>query len=277
MRAIIYHHMDILAAFKHAYADTLKDPGLFERIQQVKDALYRRSYLEAFGTSSNLEAYIVRWSPSRALAYAAIFEKYDATRSVLNKNTNALCIGGGAGAEIAALSVFNVDKIVAIDVGNWAPVTGKLAKELGMQNLEIVKGDALKKIASMDLSQTNLVTCLFTTNELVAQSKAGYVKMLQELNRCPSGALLVVIESAGSYSEIQIGQKKFPVHFLLHYTLTKTPDLWELIDSTDSEWYRLPEGLNYPWELQNMRYFLRIYRRKAPSPTLQHRDRRARR
>lgn len=257
--------MDILDAFRRTFETTLNDPRLDERIQNVKDALYRRSYNEAFGSQINLEAYAVRWSPSRALAYHSILKAKPATNKLLSGNTkrSVLCIGGGAGAEITALSQFrsSISKIVTVDMGDWAHVTKPLAANLGFLDVEMLKGDAMSIIPTLDVSRFSLITCLFTTNELVAQSKQGSIKLFKSFARCSPGTVLVVIESAGSYSEVQIGSKTFPVHYLLHYTLTHPTPLWDLVDSTDSEWYRLPEGLHYPLELQNMRYFLRIYRR----------------
>lgn len=255
--------MDILSAFVKTFETTLGDPHLNERIQRVKDALYRRSYLEAFGSNENLEAYAVRWSPSRALAYHSILKSKPSTEKLLLSNAQraALCIGGGAGAEVTALSQFrtSISKIVTIDNGDWAQITKPLAANLGFANVEMLTGDAMSIVPTLDVSQFSLITCLFTTNELVAQSKKGFIKLFKSFARCSPETLLVVIESAGSYSEVQIGSKTFPVHYLLHYTLTHPSPLWDLVESADSEWYRLPEGLKYPLELQNMRYFLRIY------------------
>ena len=267
--------MDILQAFKKTYTETLKDENLHERIQKVKDALIRRSYIEAFASNDNLEAYVVRWSPSRALAYQSILNNKASTKKLLSgSKINCLCIGGGAGAEIAALSQFkgHIQKVVTIDIGNWAPVVKPLAINLGFIDLEMINGDALDIVPTLNLTQFGMITCLFTTNELVLQSKQKFIKLFQSFAVCKPGTLIVVIESAGSYSEVVIGKKTFPVYYLLHYSLAskdpKTPKsqpLWELVDSTDSEWYRLAPDLTYPLELQNMRYFLRVYRRTQAS------------
>lgn len=266
--------MDILKAFEKTFADTLDDPNIHERIQKVKDALFRRSYIEAFASNDNLEAYVARWSPSRALAYHSILNSKPSTKKLLDgSRINCLCIGGGAGAEIAALSQFksHIQKVVTIDIGDWAPVVKPLAINLGFMDLEMINGDALDIAPTLDLTQFGLITCLFTTNELVLQSKQKFIKLFQSFAVCKPGTLIVVIESAGSYSEVVIGKKTFPVYYLLHFALaskdpkdpktSKSRPLWELVDSTDSEWYRLAPELTYPLELQNMRYFLRVYRR----------------
>lgn len=269
--------MDILEAFEKTYECTLKDPDLHTRIQKVKDALYRRSYIEAFASNDNLEAYVARWSPSRALAYHSILNTKKSTKKALSgRKIDCLCIGGGAGAEIAALSKFkeHINQVVTVDMGDWSPVVKPLAINLGFLNLEMLKGDALELVPQLDLTQFGMITCLFTTNELVLQSKQKFIKLFQSFQVCRPGTLIVVIESAGSYSEVVIGKKTFPVYYLLHYALSRnnssssaSPSLWELVESTDSEWYRLTPNLEYPLELQNMRYFLRVYRRTHISAT----------
>lgn len=112
----------------------------------------------------------------------------------------------------------------------------------------------------LDISRLDLITSMFTTNELFAASKTGTVNFLHSLSACHSGALLLFVESAGSYSEVTVGTKVFPVHFLIHHVLSQN-NHWELVSSSDSQWYRLPEGLSYPMQLENMRYFFRLYRR----------------
>lgn len=253
--------LGLLSAFERVYRETLQDYALRDRIQTVKDALYRRSYVEAFATEENLSAYVVRWTPSRALAYAHIFHNYPSLNQVLSQSPNVLCIGGGAGGEIAALSTFPDVSVSAADLGEWEPVTGPLARDLNI-HATFLHGDAMS--ISLELEAYQMVTCLFTTNELFAQSKAKAMRFLHSLSRCPVGCLFVAIESAGSYSEIQVGTKKFPIYFLIHHALTSS-GTWRLKEAKDSEWYRIPAGIAscYPLELQNMRYFLRVYERAA--------------
>lgn len=255
--------MDLLDAFERTYASTLADKGLDARIQLVKDALYRRSYIEAFDSKEKLEAYVIRWSPSRALAYASILESKDVLKQLFCKgDVEILCIGGGAGAELAALSRFHdsIRSITTIDIADWQPVVAPLAETLQL-NARMICGDALDLVPQIALP-FDLVTCCFTTNELVAESKQKFVALLRSLHRLKRGALFLVVESAGSYSEVLIGTKKFPVYYLLQFALQspKQP-AFELVQSTDSEWYRLPPDIEYPYELQNMRYLLRVYRR----------------
>ena len=173
-------------------------------------------------------------------------------------------------------------------MAEWGPVVAKLNKYMtenwvqttidqGMAHLNL-EGNSLSQSSTpfsvnfinhdiltlpqeaLDLSQLDLITSMFTTNELFASSKAGTVNFLHSLSACHSGALLLIVESAGSYSEVTVGSKVFPVHFLIHHVLSQNSN-WELVSSTDSQWYRLPEGLSYPMQLENMRYFYRLYKR----------------
>ena len=62
----------LLNVFRDAFYELVTSDGLHSLLQIVKSALYERDFTGAFGTGDNLEAYSVRWSPSRALCYASI-------------------------------------------------------------------------------------------------------------------------------------------------------------------------------------------------------------
>lgn len=94
------------------------------------------------------------------------------------------------------------------------------------------------------------------------------IKFLQLLNsNCRQGSLLLIAESAGSYSHIKIGDKNFPVQFLIDTILVGKPGLnngsWEIISQSDSSWYRINQKeVDYPMKLENMRFFYRLYIKK---------------
>lgn len=324
-----YHEQQLLDIFEHSF-DT-RSTTLASRIQAVKGALFDRDYLTAFGSAENLEAYVVRWSPARAIAYADLFRRLviphllnhkdignnnnnnNNSNSINNYSTRKLevaCVGGGAGAEIVALGALSMlngvgtMRVRSIDIADWGWVVERLGSVmrahwsgdstmtdalptessnitgnncataeltqsmagLELENatafqVEFIHEDVLKlKHEQVDLSKLDLITSMFTTNELFKESRAETVKFLHSLVQCKKGALLLFVESAGSYSQVQVGSKLFPVHFLINHVLTQNNN-WELVDSNDSQWYRLPEGLEYPMQLENMRYFYRLYRR----------------
>jgi 25S rRNA (uracil2843-N3)-methyltransferase len=116
-------------------------------------------------------------------------------------------------------------------------------------------------------SEPLIVTLMFTLNELYTDGGIGKTtKFLTNLGQIlPQGSLLLVVDSPGSYSEAAVGKekKRYPMQWLLNHTLLETelPALtWERLESEDSIWFRIPEGLSYPIQLENMRYQMHLYR-----------------
>lgn len=116
-----------------------------------------------------------------------------------------------------------------------------------------------------------LLTMLFTLNELYTTAGIGKTtKFLKNLGQVLApNSLVLVVDSPGSYSEAALGKekKKYPMQWLLDHTLleTDTPGYsWEKLQSDDSIWFRLPEGLSYPIALENMRYQMHLYRLQKP-------------
>ena len=120
----------------------------------------------------------------------------------------------------------------------------------------------------------DLITLMFTLNELYSSSIASTQRFLWNLAEVlRPGALLLVGDSPGSYSSVELNgkEKKYPLHWLLDHTLltdsgedlksSKEGGSWEKLVSDESRWSRVPEGLKYPIELENMRYQIHLYRR----------------
>lgn len=138
-------------------------------------------------------------------------------------------------------------------------------------------------------SDAKLVTLMFTLNELYGTSiKATTNLLLSMTSVLPSGALLLVVDSPGSYSTVNIGKevtteddvsatchqkkKQYPLHWLLDHTLLESARLgsgnaregerlWAKVYSDESKWYRLAEELTYPIQLEDMRYQIHLYER----------------
>lgn len=115
-----------------------------------------------------------------------------------------------------------------------------------------------------------LVTLFFTLNELYTSGGIGKTtKFLASLERTlPERSLLLVVDSPGSYSEAAVGKekKRYPMQWLLDHTLRDSDNGntgWERLESHDSIWFRLPKDISYPMQLEDMRYQLHLYRRKA--------------
>jgi 25S rRNA (uracil2843-N3)-methyltransferase len=115
---------------------------------------------------------------------------------------------------------------------------------------------------------------MFTLNELYSTSMSKTQNLLSHITGSTRpGTFLLVVDSPGSYSTVSLNgtEKKYPMQWLLDYTLLGPPKKvesdstdakWEKVIDESSRWFRLPEGLNYPIELENMRYQIHLYRRR---------------
>jgi len=125
-----------------------------------------------------------------------------------------------------------------------------------------------------NFSNTDLVTLMFTLNELYSTSVSKAQHLLRNLTaNMREGAFLLVVDSPGSYSAVTINgaERKYPMQWLLDHTLLDPPSkasglkpqvLWEKLVSDESRWFRLQkESLKYPIDLENMRYQIHLYRR----------------
>lgn len=110
--------------------------------------------------------------------------------------------------------------------------------------------------------KSNLITFMFVLNELFATSKRDTVTMLQNLiQSMTSGSMLLVVESAGSFSEIQVGSSDTP---FMVYKLLDGIRVLDKIDGNDAQWFRYDKRMEQsmsPLPLNNMRYFWRIYKK----------------
>lgn len=64
----------LLNLCSEAFASVLSSENFSNLLQEIKQALFRRDFAAAFGREDYLEAYAARWSPTRALCYAAVFQ-----------------------------------------------------------------------------------------------------------------------------------------------------------------------------------------------------------
>lgn len=124
------------------------------------------------------------------------------------------------------------------------------------------------------IRKSDLITLLFTLNELYKASKSKATNFLLNLAALvKKDALLLVVDSPGSYSTVKTSrgdaatEKTYPMQWLLDHTLlslARDQDdqaQWEKLVTVDSRWFRIPEGLDYPSDLENMRYQLHLFRR----------------
>ncbi|KAI8931843.1 hypothetical protein NX059_010749 [Plenodomus lindquistii] len=194
-------------------------------------------------------------------------------------------------------------EVTAIDVADWSTVVKNLATQLettpnlskyasaaakaanapllapGSLQVTFEKHDVLAPDSSdlsAHLKNANLVTLLFTLNELYSASLPLSQKFLLDTTAAMTpGSLLLVIDSPGSYSSVTLNgtEKKYPMQWLLDHTLLKQANgnqkvrgeeevpRWEKLQEDESKWFRMDEPLTYPIELENMRMQLHLYRR----------------
>lgn len=191
----------------------------------------------------------------------------------------------------------NLD-LLSVDIADWdkvmrdlhkgivtAPVLSKYASAAAKAaNAAVLPSDALKAhfkqqdLLSIDasgikelLADADIVTIMFTLNELYTASVPKTQRLLYALTAAlRPGAMLLVVDSPGSYSTVTINgaEKKYPMQWLLDHTLVPSPTKdaqiqWQKLVSDDSRWFRLPNGLKYPIELENMRYQIHLYQRSG--------------
>ncbi|AQZ19110.1 YLR063W [Zygosaccharomyces parabailii] len=298
---------EVVNVFQRAFGKELY--GSLEEVQslvqKVKTDLYNRDYTAAFDDDTKRVAYCCRWSPARAVAYSSLFAQLQEVNQIVRCSAGdqrILCVGGGAGGELVALgSLFTPDRhtriksnndmdeadrhtlnVHLVDIFDWNNVVGRLTAQIEESwlyngqsqyfNIQFTPNDVLKMDQNqLQLSRLNLITLLFTTNELFSEDKTGSIRFLQALSTyCQPGCHLLITESAGSYSHITVGSKKFPIQFLIDTILLgkrggkrgeETHGRWALVNKTDSTWYRGDPDVDYPMKLENMRFFFRLYKK----------------
>ncbi|KAL1878265.1 hypothetical protein Daus18300_002183 [Diaporthe australafricana] len=141
------HQQKILGVFESSFSSVLSSQNFNKTLQEVKTALFNREFNKAFGNENFLEAYAARYSPTRALCYAAVLDRIRPHLNELSQygsggNTpvegrgqdplRTLAIGGGA-AELVAMGSFLshqppglTGSITLVDIGPWAGVVEKL-------------------------------------------------------------------------------------------------------------------------------------------------------
>lgn len=200
--------------------------------------------------------------------------------------------------------------ITAIDIADWSSIVNKLYSglttnpplpkyastsaqalnaplvDLDAYEVRFLKQDVLKSEGGTMqalLADATIVTLMFTLNELYSTSISATTNFLLSMTSVlKSGSLLLVADSPGSYSTVNLGkvsakdnsspQKTYPMQWLLDHTLLEAATIeadqgktqenqWEKLYSHDSTWFRLPAELRYPINLEDMRYQIHLYRR----------------
>lgn len=201
-------------------------------------------------------------------------------RGRLEQTTKTLCIGGGAGSEILALASLIKElnnfktkmQITSVDCADWRTILeemGNLIETRWKMSSESYSNtfrheDILDTYKMLPFSEQHVITSLFTTNELFAASRVKTMALLSHLSEvCQSGTLLIVAESTGTYSEIQMGSKTYPLELVLDMTLAGKNKAWTIVQKDQSLWYRVPEASKkkYALQIENTHMMLRVYKK----------------
>lgn len=206
----------------------------------------------------------------------------------------------------------NLDKL-STSLFNPPPLSAYASKDSVRANVPFVNPsfltskfllqDALQDLDGAlveEVRSANLTTIFFTLNELYGSSMGSTTKFLLNLTTLiRPGALLLVIDSPGSYSTVHMGSssknatvnektstdamaskaspKQYPMHWMLDHTLlTKASEVvakdlgsreaaaqWGKIETWEGKWFRLSPPLRYAISLEDMRYQLHLYQKLA--------------
>ncbi|GKT91167.1 hypothetical protein Ct61P_09017 [Colletotrichum tofieldiae] len=202
----------LLSTFNAAYNPVLTSNSLGEILQEVKAALYARDFDAAFAKArpEALDAYAARWSPTRALGYAAVFlgieeyleeleaevkveakaedgdeaeaearaEETGDPRTELTKSIRMLSIGGGA-AEIAAFAAYLSQQpsrslggtMALLDSAPWDDAVAKLHDALTTPPPLSKYANAAAKAANVAIIEADRLTSSFTQQDVLAMTR----------------------------------------------------------------------------------------------------------
>ncbi|KAL2357278.1 hypothetical protein BJ546DRAFT_1024507 [Cryomyces antarcticus] len=259
----------ILNVFRVSFAERLGS-DLSSTLQEVKQHLFNRDFQQAFGRDDYLEAYAVRWSSSRALGYLQIFSDLSSFIVPYGERThsctdgvdieqellNVVCLGGGAGAEIAALAGFmrqirtsgvrsnvmasatkelddgastrNMPRleVLSIDIASWASVVNSLRQSITSLPVLSKYASAAAKAANGPLLPSSHTTINFLQRDVLAIDVDEFKGSLQ-------GADLVTIMF--TLNELYTTSVPKTQRFLLLLTtLTQPGTLLLVVDSPGS-------------------------------------------
>ncbi|KAL2916970.1 hypothetical protein HK105_203402 [Polyrhizophydium stewartii] len=300
----------LLAVVADAFADTISREDLPHQLRQIKDLFLQRDFTTLFTSAALLPVYAAEYIPGRALCYRDIFLRIAPLRDVLRAGGRIVCLGAGNGAEIlgiaSALHGMRPDAsplaVHAQDLSSYGDVVPSLVasirKTLGLGETDLVVetsvADLLDRRAVAEsvaplVAAASLVTAAFVLNELLATSKSGFAALVSSLlTSLAPGSLLLVIDSAGSFSEVTLGgssggaaaatpsgadaasaqasaelqsQSRAAARTYMAFDLLDAIKALRVVESYDAIWYRFDKRLTFPLKLNNMRYFLRLYQK----------------
>ncbi|KAJ1663541.1 hypothetical protein IW140_004829 [Coemansia sp. RSA 1813] len=275
------HQQSILSVLRIACADAMKQPDFSEKLQAIKRRFYDRDFDGIFLDPANLPVYTAQYVPRRALCYYEVFSTPE-LQSLLRERPQIYCLGAGSGSELVGISAAScialddsgedtTQKPIILhsqDYTDWKPILDSLSSairykwKLNDQHIEykFSIGNLLDMPTEIKqhISSASLVTAMFVFNELFADKANAmeFVKTMVKFLR--PGAFFLLVDSAGSFSSVKVGKK----NYMSYMFFDSLGQFFEPVLSDNSRWFRHVPGLEYPLSIENMRYFIRLYRRK---------------
>jgi 25S rRNA (uracil2843-N3)-methyltransferase len=274
----VIKNQEILNILRKALKDHINHPQFQSRLARIKQFFFVRDYESIFTSKDFLGVYAAEYLPHRTLCYRSLFLSVPSDLISQGIFSNILCLGSGNGSELMALaSIFpqvskhqhsNSMEVTCQDLSDYQvlPCLMETLKSDFPCHFQDDKftwtfsiGNLVDDPASIIpyLQKSTLVTAFFLLNELFAMSKKGFALFIKTLiENMPPGTFLMVADSAGSFSESQVGNRQYMVYNFLD----AIPAL-EQVYKIDAQWFRPERGLQYPLKLNSMRYFVRLYQK----------------
>ncbi|KAJ2797155.1 hypothetical protein H4R20_005289 [Coemansia guatemalensis] len=252
-------------------------PDFASRLQEIKQKFYVRDFDGIFLEPTNLSVYTAQYVPRRALCYYDLFSRPE-LQTILGTRPEIYCLGAGSGSELLGITAASCllpetpGKTTPLnihlqDYADWSSILQHLEAAARCRwNIETNEisyhfslGNLLDISPAMEahISSSQLVTAMFVFNELFAD-KTNAIKFVKSLVlHMQQGSHFLLVDSAGSFSSVKVAGKSY-MSYMFFDSLNKhfTP-----VISEDSRWFRHALGLVYPLPVENMRYFVRLYRK----------------
>ena len=267
-------------------------PDLQNILKRIRDHFFHRRFLDIFSNPLHLAPYTAAYVPTRALCYRNIYINCTQVKDLMRKHGKVVCIGAGAGSELLAFLVaykqlqlenkqcsdemmrFHENQPLEIQIQDlspdWKPILESIYStscdcfNLSRERIHLTISHGDIRECSEDMKSTmneaDLITFMFVLNEIIQDKIQGMNVVRSLAENMKSGAFLLIVDSAGSFSNLLVNGKQYAVWMLFDAMKTK----FERVHAEDATWYRPSKSLNWPVDavqVQSMRYFLRLYRK----------------
>ena len=252
---------------------SLKSPNFDEVLQTIKTHFFHRRFLSVFNNPQHLSVYVLRYVPTRVLAYYDFFRKCGPITKLLQRNAVVCCLGSGSTSELNSLchtfaallyeesaersiSLVEIKRRLIVhiqDLFDWSsiqrPILNKIRVHCGLSNDRLVvsfdQSDLLDPYSSRFklANKCHLVTLMFVLNELFAESRIKALKFLTQLvETMQIGSMLLVLDSASDFSQLNSKSDSNSIKLqteLWMYHLLDSLNGLKTLAKNDAQWFRI--------------------------------------